>query len=59
MEKRHKEVVALLEAPETYTKPGQAQHLNRELTHVVDQLHAANVEWETATAKLVELEKAD
>ncbi|HTT57074.1 MAG TPA: ABC-F family ATP-binding cassette domain-containing protein [Opitutaceae bacterium] len=60
---RHEEEVALLEAkqgeltaelekPETYTVPGKAQHLNRELTAVVDQLQAATQAWEEAARRL-------
>jgi ATP-binding cassette, subfamily F, member 3 len=58
LEAQQNELTAALEAPETYTQPGKAQHLNRELTHVVDQLHNATVSWETSAGALAELEKA-
>lgn len=57
LETKQNELTAALEAPETYTSPGKAQHLNRELTVVVDQLAAATKAWETAASRLVELEK--
>ena len=46
----------LLEAPETYTEPGKAQHLNRELSTTVDRLQTATTEWEQAASQLAELE---
>ena len=58
LETKQNELTAELEAPETYTSPGKAQHLNRELSVIVDQLQAATAAWETAAAKLAELEKA-
>ena len=57
LETKQNEVTAELEKPETYTQPGRAQHLNRELTTVVDQLQAATAEWEAAATRLGELEK--
>ncbi len=57
LETKQNELTAELEAPETYTSPGKAQHLNRELTVIVDQLAAATKAWETAASRLVELEK--
>ena len=56
LETKQNEVTAELEKPETYTQPGRAQHLNRELTTVVDQLQAATAEWEAAATRLGELE---
>ena len=56
LEKSQGELVAELEAPETYTHPGRAQHLNRELSTIVDQLTAATAEWEAAGVKLTALE---
>ena len=38
LEAKQNELAAALEAPETYTEPGKAQHLNRELSAVVDGL---------------------
>jgi len=58
LETKQNELTAELEAPETYTSPGKAQHLNRELTALVDQLSAATAAWETAARRLAELEKA-
>ena len=57
LETKQNELTTELEAPETYTSPGKAQHLNRELSVIVDQLQAATAAWETAAAKLAELEK--
>jgi ATP-binding cassette subfamily F protein 3 len=57
LEKQQSELTAELEAPETYTKAGQPQHLNRELTHVVDQLQTATTAWESAVSALAEMEK--
>ena len=58
LETKQNELTAELEAPETYNSPGKAQHLNRELSSLVDQLAAATKAWETAASKLSELEKA-
>jgi ATP-binding cassette, subfamily F, member 3 len=52
LEARQAEIVAALEAPESYTTAGTAQHLNRELTSVVDQLSTATQAWEAAAQKL-------
>ncbi len=57
LETRQNELTAELEAPETYSQPGKAQHLNRELSTIVDQLQAATAAWESAASMLVELEK--
>jgi len=56
LEAKQNELTAALEAPETYTQ-GKAQHLNRELSEVVDELGAATASWEKAAAELAELEK--
>jgi ATP-binding cassette subfamily F protein 3 len=58
LEAKQNDLTAELEAPETYNSPGKAQHLNRELSVLVDQLQAATTAWEVAAAKLAELEKA-
>ena len=58
LEAQQNELTAALEAPETYTKPGQPQHLNRELSHVVDQLQAATAAWEKAVGALADMEQA-
>jgi ATP-binding cassette subfamily F protein 3 len=57
LEKNQTELTAALEAPETYTEPGKAQHLNRELSTTVDRLQTATTEWEQAASQLAELEK--
>jgi ATP-binding cassette subfamily F protein 3 len=57
LETKQNELTAALEAPETYSEPGKAQHLNRELSAIVDQLTAATAEWEKAAGRLAELEK--
>jgi ATP-binding cassette subfamily F protein 3 len=56
LEARQAEIAAELEAPETYTHPGRAQALNRELSIVVDQLQAASADWERSAAKLEAIE---
>jgi ATP-binding cassette, subfamily F, member 3 len=58
LEAKQNDLTAELEAPETYNSPGKAQHLNRELSVLVDQLQAATTAWEVAAAKLGELEQA-
>jgi ATP-binding cassette, subfamily F, member 3 len=58
LETKQNELTADLEAPETYNSPGKAQHLNRELSALVDQLVTATKAWEVAAGKLSELEKA-
>jgi ATP-binding cassette subfamily F protein 3 len=57
LESKQNELTAALEAPETYTEPGKAQHLNRELSAVVDELTAATAAWEKAAGELAEAEK--
>jgi ATP-binding cassette subfamily F protein 3 len=57
LETKQNELTAALEAPETYTVPGRAQHLNRELSVVVDELTAATASWEKAAGELAQLEK--
>jgi ATP-binding cassette, subfamily F, member 3 len=57
LETKQNDLTAALEAPETYTEPGKAQHLNRELSVIVDQLGAATAAWEKAAGELAELEK--
>ena len=58
LEAKQSELAAELEAPETYSSPGKAQNLNRELTSVVDQIAIATSEWEKAASKLEEMESA-
>jgi len=57
LESKQAEITAELEKPETYTQAGRAQHLNRELSAMVDQLTAATAEWEAAVTRLGELER--
>ncbi|MST94442.1 MAG: ATP-binding cassette domain-containing protein [Pedosphaera sp.] len=57
LEAKQNDLTAALEAPETYREPGKAQHLNRELSVIVDQLASATAAWEQAASKLAELEK--
>ncbi len=57
LESKQAELTAALEAPETYTTPGKAQHLNRELSSIVDQITQATEAWETAASRLAEMEK--
>ncbi|MBL9205092.1 MAG: ABC-F family ATP-binding cassette domain-containing protein, partial [Opitutaceae bacterium] len=56
LEAKQAELTAELEAPETYTVPGKAQHLNRELSTIVDQIAAATTAWEVAASRLTQLE---
>lgn len=58
LEAKQNELTAALEAPETYAQPGKAQHLNRELSTIVDQLAAATAAWEAAATRLGKLEQA-
>jgi len=57
LEAKQNELTAVLEAPETYAEPGKAQHVNRELSAVVDLLSAATAAWEAAAVELDRLEK--
>src|SRR5271170_4256468 len=52
LEAKQVELTAELENPETYNKPGRAQEINRELTHVQERLAQATPEWEAAESKL-------
>jgi ATP-binding cassette subfamily F protein 3 len=58
LEAKQTELTAILEAPETYQEPGKAQHVNRELSSVVEQLREATLEWEEKATELSGLEKA-
>jgi ATP-binding cassette, subfamily F, member 3 len=55
LEARHKELVAKLEAPETYQPGGDAAKLNRELGEHAGKMAALNEAWEDATADLAAL----
>ncbi len=56
LEEKQSELTAELEDPGTYEKASKAQHLNRELTTISDQLSTANQDWEDAATKLSNLE---
>lgn len=49
------EVETALEDPATYTDPGKALQLNRELTALGDQIQTATEAWEAAATKLEEM----
>ena len=55
MEQRHKDIVAKLEAPETYQAGGDAVKLNRELIEITDKLDRLNETWEDASADVAAL----
>ncbi|PYJ57764.1 MAG: ABC transporter ATP-binding protein [Verrucomicrobia bacterium] len=54
LESRQAELTAALEKPETYEKSGAAQHINRELTDVMESLKRLTTEWEQAASTLPE-----
>jgi ATP-binding cassette subfamily F protein 3 len=56
LEARQAELIAELEQPETYDKPGAAVAVNRELVAVQDQLTKLNPEWEQAATRLSQME---
>ncbi|KXU37672.1 ABC transporter ATP-binding protein [Cephaloticoccus primus] len=58
LEASQAELTAALEDPATYQQPGKAQHLNRELSAIVDQITAATAEWEAAARELAQWENA-
>jgi ATP-binding cassette subfamily F protein 3 len=58
LEKRHAELIALLEAPETYAPGGDAARLNRELSEHAAKLSRLNEEWEDASADVEALQPA-
>ena len=55
---KQKELAAELEKPETYDKPGRAVAVNRELSHVTEDLMRAIADWEQAAARVNELKPA-
>jgi ATP-binding cassette, subfamily F, member 3 len=57
LEARQGKLTAQLESAATYAEPGKPVALNRELSGVVDRLHAATAEWEAAAGELETLEK--
>ena len=56
LEARQAELVAELERPETYDKPGRAQQVNRDLMDVQHRLAELNPEWEQQATRLAALE---
>ena len=56
LEARQAEIVAELEKPETYDKPGRAQEINRELVDVQRRLAELNPDWEQEATRLAALE---
>src|SRR5271154_718205 len=58
LEQRHKEIVALLEAPETYAQGGDVMKLNRELIGNTEKQEELNEAWEDATADVAALNPA-
>jgi len=58
LEARQAELVARLEQPETYEKPGQAMEINRELLAAQRRLGELTPEWEQAATRLAELESS-
>jgi ATP-binding cassette subfamily F protein 3 len=57
LEARQGELTTQLESAATYAEPGRPAALNRELSGVVNRLHAATAEWEAAAGDLETLEK--
>ena len=58
LEGRHKEIVAELERPETYEKPGAAVAINRELLSIQEQLSELTPRWESEATRLADMESA-
>jgi hypothetical protein len=56
LEARQKEIVAELERPETYDKPGAAVAITRELLSIQEQLGELTPRWEAEATRLAELE---
>jgi ATP-binding cassette subfamily F protein 3 len=54
-EKRHKEIIADMEKPETYADGNAAVRLNRELVEITDRLDKLNEDWEDASADVAAL----
>ena len=58
LETRQGKLTAQLESAATYAEPGKPVALNRELSGVVDRLHAATADWEEAAGALEALEQS-
>ena len=52
LEAEKAEVETALEDPATYTDPGKALQLNRELSSLSDQIQTATETWEAAVTRL-------
>jgi ATP-binding cassette subfamily F protein 3 len=57
LETRQAELIAELENPETYSQPGAAGRLNRELLDIQHRLASLTPEWEQAATRLTEIEE--
>ncbi len=57
LEARQAELTMALESPDTYSKHGSAQGINRELSGVIDELATMTAHWEQAAQRLAEFEK--
>jgi ATP-binding cassette subfamily F protein 3 len=55
LEQKHKDVLARMEAPETYQEGGEAMKLNRELIEHTQKLEKLNEDWEDTSADLAAL----
>jgi len=55
LEQLQTELAAELEKPETYSQPGRAMEVNRELIHAQERLAELTPEWEAAALKLEEI----
>jgi ATP-binding cassette subfamily F protein 3 len=56
LEQKQAELAAELESSETYSTPGRAAQINRELVGVQDRLAEATPQWEQAANKLAEMD---
>jgi len=56
LEARQAEITTEMERPETYQAGGSAPQLNREMRHNEEELAQLTAKWETAAAKLAEVE---
>ena len=56
LEARQSELTQSLESPETYSKPGAAMGINRELAGISDELETMNAQWEKAAERLAQFD---
>ena len=59
LEQRQTALVADLEKPDTYEKPGLAVSVNRELMDIQDRLTELNPQWDREATRLAEMQEAD